>query len=271
LDIEERFRTPELLVQYGIRRAMNVILDGDTSFGVLEVDSRSEGEFSEDDIVFLRGVANLLGLAIQRQRGEESVRNALDQQKILMHEINHRVNNSLQIVASMLQLHSSATGSETVRHELLEAYGRITAIARAHHRLYRGDKIDAIDLAAYLHEVCGDVAASMPTCEINVSAEEGITIRTDQAVPAILLVNELITNASKHAYPRGGCKIWVTLSHRSSDSVAIAVRDEGIGLQKSGRLGMRLVSSFAQQLKGELQVFGKEPGTEFVLTFPLNI
>jgi len=69
LEIEERFRTPELLVQYGIRRAMNVILGGDNlPFGVLEVDSRSEGEFSQSDIVFLRGVANILGMAIERQR-----------------------------------------------------------------------------------------------------------------------------------------------------------------------------------------------------------
>jgi GAF domain-containing protein len=74
LDIEERFRTPELLVQYGIRRAMNVILGGDGSpFGVLEVDSRSEGEFNDSDIVFLRGIANILGMAIERQRMEATV------------------------------------------------------------------------------------------------------------------------------------------------------------------------------------------------------
>jgi PAS domain S-box-containing protein len=74
LDIEERFRTPELLVQYGIRRAMNVILSGDGSpFGVLEVDSRSEGEFNDSDIVFLRGIANILGMAIERQRIEATL------------------------------------------------------------------------------------------------------------------------------------------------------------------------------------------------------
>jgi two-component sensor histidine kinase len=274
LDIEERFRTPELLVEYGIRRAMNVILGGDAAFGVLEVDSRSEGEFSEDDIVFLRGMANILGLAIERQRSEENLRAALDQQQILMREINHRVNNSLQIAASMLHLHSSATGSAAVRHELLEARGRIAAIARAHHRLYRGDKIDAVDLGAYLREVCGDIAASMPTCEINIDAEEGITIRTDRAVPAILFVNELITNAAKHAYSDGDGKIWITLARHSDESVVISVRDEGVGLppqfdQKSGRLGMRLVNSFAQQLRGDLKVLRKEPGTEFVLNFPL--
>ena len=71
LNIEERFRTPELLVEHGIRRAMNVILQGDgTPYGVLEVDGRSEGEFAESDIVFLQGVANILGMAIERQRME---------------------------------------------------------------------------------------------------------------------------------------------------------------------------------------------------------
>ena len=73
LENEERFRTPELLVEHGIRRAMNVILQGDNSpFGVLEVDSRSEGEFSESDIVFLQGAANILGMAIERQRMEQT-------------------------------------------------------------------------------------------------------------------------------------------------------------------------------------------------------
>src|SRR5712671_2532105 len=93
LDIEERFRTPELLVEYGIRRAMNVILAGDsTPFGVLEVDSRSEVEFSESDIVFLRGIANILGMAIERQRIETNLLKALERQEILTKEVNHRVN-----------------------------------------------------------------------------------------------------------------------------------------------------------------------------------
>ena len=119
LDIEDRFRTPELLVQHGIRRAMNVILQGDgTPYGVLEVDSRSEGEFAQSDIVFLQGVANILGMAIERQRMEGNLRQALDRQQLLIKEVNHRVNNSLQIVASMLHLHASGAESGEVRHEL---------------------------------------------------------------------------------------------------------------------------------------------------------
>lgn len=277
LEIEERFRTPELLVEYGIRRAVNVILAGDNAaFGVLEVDSRSEGEFSESDIVFLRGVANILGMAIERQRIEQDLGKAVERQQVLMREMNHRVNNSLQMVASVLHLHSSIAASEDVRKELVQAETRITAIARAHRRLYRGDEIVAIDLAAYLREVCGDIAESVSNCEINVNVEEGIVIRTDRAIPAVLCVNELITNAVKYAYPGRACRVWVTLSRGSEDSGIISVRDEGVGLPaefdvKSGRLGMRLVNSFARQLQGGLQILRKTPGTEFVLSFPLNI
>src|SRR5882724_9589993 len=85
LENEERFRTPEILVEHGIRRAMNVILQGDgTPYGVLEVDSRSEGEFTQNDIVFLQGVANILGMAIERQRIEASLRQAVDRQQLLI-------------------------------------------------------------------------------------------------------------------------------------------------------------------------------------------
>lgn len=276
LDIEQRFRTPELLVQFGIRRAMNVILGGDSiPFGVLEVDSRSEGEFSQSDIVFLRGLANILGMAIERQRMEEDLRKALDRQQVLMREVNHRVNNSLQIVAAMLQLHATSSESEAVQQELRHAGTRIAAVARAHQRLYNGDEVEAVDLGAYLAQVCRDIAASIPGCEVDVSVAAKIAIRTERAVAAVLLVNELITNAAKYAYPGAGCKIWVTLTSDTADHAVISVRDEGVGLPpqfelKSGRLGMRLVHSFAQQLHGHLQVLRKEPGTEFVLKFPLQ-
>src|SRR5580692_4703071 len=189
LENEQRFRTPELLVQHGVRRAMNVILQGDgTPYGVLEVDSRSEGEFAQSDIVFLQGVANILGMAIERQRMEGNLRQALDRQQLLVKEVNHRVNNSLQIVASMLHLHASGAESREVRHELREASSRIAAIARAHQRLYTSDRIDTLDLGAYLSDVCKDLGDSMSGCEVNVSAAEGIVVRTDRAIPAVLLV-----------------------------------------------------------------------------------
>src|SRR5271169_2630055 len=92
LENEQRFRTPELLVAHGIRRAMNVILQGDGSpFGVLEVDSTSEGEFSEHDIAFLQGAANILGMAIEQQQYQRKLQAALDRHQVLLKEVNHRV------------------------------------------------------------------------------------------------------------------------------------------------------------------------------------
>jgi two-component sensor histidine kinase len=276
LDIEERFRTPELLLKYGIRRAMNVILEGDgTPFGVLEVDSRSEGEFAQSDIVFLQGVANILGMAIERQRIEANLRAALDRQQLLLREANHRVNNSLQIVASMLHLQSSNSENPDLRQELREAGSRIAAVARAHQRLYSSNRIDSLDLGVYLTDVCKDLNASIPDCEIDISAEEGIIMATDRAVAVALLVNELVSNAMKHAYPGGQCRIWATLS-RGADSILLTVKDEGVGLPadfdlKSGRrLGMRLVNAFAKQLDGDLQIMRGNPGTEFVLAIPAS-
>jgi GAF domain-containing protein len=111
LEKEERFRTPELLARYGIHRAMNVILHGDgIPFGVLEVDSRSDGEFVPHDLAFLQGAANILGLAIERERHGRSLKAALALQQVLLKEIMHRVKNSLAIVVSMLRVRPSMSG-----------------------------------------------------------------------------------------------------------------------------------------------------------------
>ena len=241
-----------------------------------ELRSRREGEFTRSDITFLQGVANILGMAIERQRMEGNLRQALDRHQLVVREANHRVNNSLSIVASTLHLQASVAQSNELRYELREASSRIAAIARAHHRLYQSDRIDTLNLGSYLAEVCKDLEASMAGCVLQVSVAEGVEIRTDRAIPAALLVNELVTNAAKYAYPAGNCRVWITLSRARNDMVVISVRDEGVGLPptfdiNSGRrLGMRLVDAFAQQLQGNLQVLRKEPGTELVLTFPLG-
>jgi GAF domain-containing protein len=132
LENEQRFRTPELLVQHGIRRAMNVILQGDGSpFGVLEVDSKSEGEFTEHDIAFLQGAANILGMAIEQQQYQRKLKVALDRHQILLKEINHRVKNSLQVVSSMLQLQANAVDDENLSERLNEASSRSGTCLRA--------------------------------------------------------------------------------------------------------------------------------------------
>jgi two-component sensor histidine kinase len=276
LENEERFRTPELLVENGIRRAMNVILQGDGSpFGVLEVDSRDEGEFEEHDIAFLQGAANLLGMAIERQRIEGSLRAAVDERDILLQEIDHRVKNSLQMVMSMLHLQAGAAEDETVRRHLQEASSRIAAVARAHQRLQHRDQVRAIDLAAYLADLCGDLAASVGDCRIELDLQAQLQVPTDRAIPVALVVTEFITNAAKYAYAgRAGGRITVRLVVDPDRGARLSVEDEGTGLPAgfnpaTGRgLGMRIARALAQQIGARLEVPILPRGSEFALVLP---
>jgi hypothetical protein len=153
LENEQRFRTPELLVEHGIRRAMNVILQGDGSpYGVLEVDSRSEGEFSQNDIAFLQGAANILGMAIEQQQYQRKLQAALDRHQVLLREVNHRVKNSLQVVSSMLQLQANAVGDQNLSERLTEAASRVNAVGRAYERLAYTADYENIDLIEYLRQ-----------------------------------------------------------------------------------------------------------------------
>ncbi len=277
LNDEARFRTPSLMLENGIRRAMNVILAGDgRPFGVLEVDSRTTGEFNEQDLTFLQGAANLLGMAIERQRIERELREAVAGRELLLQEVNHRVKNSLQLVASMLQLQGNAASGE-VRGELLDASTRVAAVARAHQRLYRSHEVGTLDLSAYLVDLCADLAGVRADCRIEVDAGERVEIATDRAIPVALVVNELVTNAVKYAHPgSGACHVQVRLARAGAGTVRLSVRDDGKGLPEGfdpaggGGLGMRIVTAFAQQLGAELTVGARHPGSEFALLIPLR-
>jgi two-component sensor histidine kinase len=275
LENEDRFRTPELLARHGIKRAMNVILQGDgRPYGVLEVDSRLEGEFSINDISFLQGAANLLGMAIERQRIEATLRAALERNHLLLKEVNHRINNSLALVASMLHL-ASVTVDDAVKVHLDEASSRITAIARAHQRLYQTEMFEKLDLRSYLEDICQSFSESLPDCLLHLNVKAGIEVPPDQAIPVALFVNELITNSAKYGHPNGKCEVWIEVL-KTDAKISVSVRDKGTGLPANFEpssqkgLGMRLVNAFAAQLGGELKINRHEPGTEFILMFPIS-
>jgi GAF domain-containing protein len=175
LENEQRFRTPHLLVEHGIRRAMNVILQGDgLPFGVLEVDSKSEGEFNEHDIAFLQGAANILGMAIEQQQYQRKLQAALDRHQVLLKEVNHRVKNSLQVVSAMLQLQANTADDETLSERLNEAASRVNTVGRAYERLAYNADYENIDLIDYLREIIGDLASTVAPCEIEFDAPEAI-------------------------------------------------------------------------------------------------
>lgn len=278
LENEERFRTPELLTEHGIHRAMNVILQGDGSpFGVLEVDSRSEGEFAERDIAFLQGAANILGMAIEQQRSQRKLKEALERHEILLKEVNHRVKNSLQVVSSMLSLQAKAAGDPALSARLSEASMRITTVGRAYDRLaYKAD-YENMELNEYLREISKDIMAAVVPCTLIFEAIGEIEFSADRAILVALIINELASNASKYAYgDRGGGPIWVKVEPTTGRSILISVHDEGVGLPadfdltRSKGLGTRLIMALAKQLDAEIVSAVAGVGTRVTLRIPLE-
>ena len=138
-------------------------------------------------------------MAIERQRIEQSLLAAVERNQLLLKEVNYRVNNSLALVASMLHL-KSATVSDEVKLHLEEASSRISAIARAHQRLYQTEMFEKTDLGPYIADICQKFSESLPDSAVHVRAESGIEIPLDQAIPVALFVNELITNSAKYGH-----------------------------------------------------------------------
>lgn len=256
---------------------MNVILQGDGKpFGVLEVDSKSEYEFVQHDLAFLQGAANVLGMAIERERSERHLKAALNRQQFLVKEMNHRVKNSLAIVSSLIQMQGRA-GNGDFADQFEETARRVNAIARAHERLYRNNYIESMDLGAYIEEICQDVDALVIQCTVQVDAQRGIDIKVDNAISIALIIVELITNSAKYAYPTGtGGKIWVSIQREGEKNILIAVRDNGVGFpdefdpQKSRGLGMRIIQAFAKQLHTTLDFNNLAQGSEVRFLFPMD-
>jgi two-component sensor histidine kinase len=279
---ETRFRTPRILVDHGVKRAVNVLLRrGEEKFGVLEVDSPVEGRFTKADIAFMQGFANLLGVAIERQDSENalrvsdtSLRQALDYQEVISKEINHRVKNSLSIIAGLLNIQARASINPDVRRALDDAGSRVQTIASVHDQLWRADDIHHVDLSEFLSSFCKQF----------MEAGEGRTLRCEisppmispeDAVPLGLLVNELLTNVLKYTRPDESEDASLSIRVCDSGILRLEVRDHGPGLppdfdtKHSKSMGMKLIARLGRQLGGQPEWHNAEPGTRFVLEFML--
>ena len=279
LQEETRFRTPKLLSDHGIRRAINVLIarggEGDLPFGVLEVDSPESGQFDLADANFLAGFAGLLGIAIERQHADAGLRQALEHQAMLTREMSHRVKNSLASVVGLLRVQSRSAPSEEVRDALKDAASRITTIAQVHDHLWRSTRIGYVDIADFAGELCKKL---QETVSHKVSCSFGhLMISADKAIPLGLLINELVTNAVKHAYPDGPGEIEVS-GERRGDDLHVEVSDRGVGLPKDfdidqprASLGFKVIKSLLAQLQGRIAVISNTPeGVTVQLDVPLE-
>ena len=158
LQEETRFRTPKLLAEHGIKRAINVLIrrggEGDTPFGVLEADSPDPGQFDDADADFLAGFAGLLGIAIERQHADAKLQEALDHEALLTREMSHRVKNSLTSVVGLLRVQARSSESTDVKNALENAAMRVASIAEVHDHLWRGSKVGFVDLSDFVGHLC---------------------------------------------------------------------------------------------------------------------
>ena len=202
------------------------------------------------------------------------------QKEVLLKEIHHRVKNNLQVISSLLDLQARAARDEETRRVLSESRGRVRSMALIHERLY-GAGSDALSFAEYARDLVASLRHSLAgdSQRVAVSIDvEDVALDLDVAVPCGLVINELLTNALKHAFPddRDGT-VHVALHRRPGGMLALSVTDDGVGLpagidpDNPGSLGLRIVQILCSQLRGALEV-QRGPvdgrGTSFSLVFP---
>jgi two-component sensor histidine kinase len=261
---EQRFRTPALLAEHGVKSAINVLICARDAepYGVLEGDSTRRGEFNDHDVAAREALANTLAEAVENQQRQDA-RQALLQEnealvrekELLMKEVHHRVTNSLQLVQSILIMQARKLGSAEAKERVEEAAVRIRAIGAVHRRLYEGGSVVATDAARYLHSLVADLREIAPGADAGRTLtfkSAAFSLPADDITPLGLITSELVTNALK--YGRGAIEVEV---RRQANSLEIIVSDEGAGFPDgldpvaSGGLGMRLIAALAKHPSGQ--------------------
>ena len=197
----------------------------------------------------------------QIQDQNRQIEQSLKEKEALIKEIHHRVKNNLQIITSMLNLQIGKIDDEKTESIFFEAKQRINAIALTHAMLYQKTTISNINLVEYIETLVRQIEASMSTSKIDivtdlVATNERLTI--DGAVPLGLIINELLTNCYKHAFPQGKKGVITVSLIENSDTFTIKVSDNGVGLpedfdhNESKTLGMELVFILVEQLDSKL-------------------
>lgn len=210
-----------------------------------------------------------------RKRAERELRASLREKDVLLREVHHRVNNNLQVISSMLNLQAMKLLDPHLRAQLVESQNRVQAIAIGHEKLYRSGDLAHIAFVDYaqtlVHELVQASAADERGVRVDLQMDD-VRLGVDAAIPCGLILNELVSNALKHAFPdRRSGSIRIRLV-RADRRLTLGVEDDGVGLpagldpEASNTLGFDLVFTFAQQLDAEVRV-EQNAGTRITVSF----
>ncbi|WP_185965154.1 sensor histidine kinase [Glacieibacterium frigidum] len=213
-----------------------------------------------------------------RKDAEAALAQALETKDTLLHEVNHRVKNSLQLVTALLSLQAAQAREPALRSSLIEARGRVSVVASMHQRLYSTSAHDRVDLVSYLRELSVESAAAHGSgIALDFTADDELVLPLTIAVPLALVVSELLTNAFKYAFPgaeRGTVRVTV---HVVDGKVCLIIADDGVGLPpdfnlaRAGSLGMKIVRSLTRQVGGTVEIEDNAPGAKFTVCAPTGI
>jgi two-component system, sensor histidine kinase PdtaS len=200
----------------------------------------------------------------------------LNEREVLLREVHHRVRNNLQLVSSLLSMHARQIQNAGSRTMLEECQNRVETISLIHEWLYQSKDVSQISFAHYVRSLATNVFSAAGVSPASIALEvaiEDVAVSLDRAIPCGLILNELITNAVKHAFPDGRRGV-VRIECRPADPgrLLLAVSDDGVGLpsdlaiRQSDSLGLRLIHALAEQIEAEIEV-ERTSGTSFRLTF----
>jgi two-component sensor histidine kinase len=204
------------------------------------------------------------------------LQSSLREREVMLQEIHHRVKNNLQVISSLINMQIRKLEAGENRDALEECKSRVQAIALIHEKLYRAGDYARVPFAEYAKSLISSVFQANRHAAANVRLDseiEELALAVDQAIPCGLILNELITNALKHAFPgarRGAVRVTL---ERENGRVVLGVGDDGVGIPpgvepaRAGSLGMRLISVLVDQLDGKLEI-ERGNGTAFRISFP---
>lgn len=269
---------------FGDCRIFNAFLKGEGTHADNDIFWRADGtSFPVEFWSYpMRRDGNIIGVVVtfiditERKQLEELNLKSLKEKEMLLKEIHHRVKNNMQVISSLLFMQERQVKDEKVRELLRESQNRIRSLALVHEELYRSANLDQIDYSAYLRKIVRQLSESYsvdPTIIRTEIISEKVFLNINKAVPCSLILNELISNAIKHAFP-GGRKGIITIDFKfESGNNILIFSDDGIGIadtitfEWTESLGMQLIAGLVKQLNGSI-VLDRKAGTKYTVTFP---
>lgn len=279
---ENRFDYPEFLTRHGVKALVNVVIPGgeaDPPYGLLQVDSREEREFHEDDIEFLQSYANIVGAAIERLKKNDALRRATAQKDRALRELQHRVKNNLAVLSSLVRARNRRAEHPAVKQETASFLGLIQSLSELHDQLTASSNIDEIEIGGFLSALCstlGSFASDGDSrCKVHTEVES-VIVDSGTAIPLGIIANEFITNSLKYAMTDNLCTVHLSVK-RDTSHVTITLRDEGEGMgdaleersEKATGSGLNFIEALVEQVGAE-KTWSHDEGTKLQIRIPLS-